>query len=139
MCAIKLLENFLDAISGDSLAPPARDRCDSIAVLGVIGGSNVFCQISAFICNISLRKWKLHRNSKEFIFIRSSFCETGAAGGSELVCQISYSRGAHKKWQDAPVHISAASTRRRGPTILIKLSSCCEMTRRRYSDWADPR
>ena len=41
--------------------------------------------------------------------------------------------------EGAPVHTSAASARRRGPTLAVKLSSCCEAARRRDSEWADPR
>ena len=41
--------------------------------------------------------------------------------------------------EGAPVHISAASARRRGPALAIKLSSCCEVARRSESEWADPR
>ena len=41
--------------------------------------------------------------------------------------------------EGAPAHISAASARRRGPTLAIKLPSCCEVARRRDSERADPR
>ena len=41
--------------------------------------------------------------------------------------------------EGAPVHISAASARRRGPFFTVKLSSCCEVDRWRDSEWADPR
>ena len=60
MSAIKLLEDFFGAISGDSLAPPAREMCESMAVFGITGEGEVFCQISALIDNISLVKLKLH-------------------------------------------------------------------------------
>ena len=41
--------------------------------------------------------------------------------------------------EGAPVHISAASAKRRGPSLAVKLPSCCEAARRRDHDWADPR
>ena len=44
-----------------------------------------------------------------------------------------------KNGEGAPAHISAASARRRGPTLAIKLPSCCEAAWRRDSEWADPR
>ena len=44
MSAIKLLEDFLGAISGDSLAPPARERCESMAVLGITAGAKCFAK-----------------------------------------------------------------------------------------------
>ena len=41
--------------------------------------------------------------------------------------------------EGAPVHISAASARRRGPPLAIKPSSCCEGARWRENECADPR
>ena len=40
--------------------------------------------------------------------------------------------------EGAPVHSSAASARRLGPTLAIKLSSCCDAARRRDTEWSDP-
>ena len=44
-----------------------------------------------------------------------------------------------KYGEGAPAHISAASPRRRGPTLAIKLPSCCDAAWRRDSEWTDPR
>ena len=44
-----------------------------------------------------------------------------------------------KYGEGAPAHISAASPRRRGPTLAIKLPSCCEVAWQRDSEWTDPR
>ena len=44
-----------------------------------------------------------------------------------------------KYGEGAPAHISAASPRRRGPTLAMKLPSCCEVAWQRNSEWTDPR
>ena len=53
----------------------------------------------------------------------------------ELIFADSYAKLFSGHSESAPAHISAASARRRGPTLAIKLSRCCEMGSSFQSRW----
>ena len=67
----------------------------------------------------------LAENWEEFIFVEEQI--------------VMHEEQTETEGEGAPVHISAASARRRCPSLAVKLSSCCEAARRRDYEWADPR